>query len=107
MPRAQAAYELVATLDDHGGAAITGLRFAAGGRCLVSCAANGSVVFRRARRAPSADACACLLFRPQNSPQRTPATHQPFLPLSPSQARGRGRLQRVPFRAAAARLPAV
>jgi hypothetical protein len=45
----QRGYELVATLDDHAGAAVTGLRFAAGGRSLISCAADGSIVFRRAR----------------------------------------------------------
>ncbi|KAI8476446.1 MAG: hypothetical protein J3K34DRAFT_510027 [Monoraphidium minutum] len=42
---ARAGYGLVDTLDDHR-AAVTGVRFAAGGRSLISCSADGSIVFR-------------------------------------------------------------
>jgi len=47
-PTHQMNYELVDTLDDHK-AAVTGVRFAAGGKRLISCSADGGVVFRCVR----------------------------------------------------------
>jgi hypothetical protein len=45
---AQAGYALLQTLDEHS-AAVTGVRFTAGGKGLVSCGADRSIIFRCAR----------------------------------------------------------
>lgn len=44
----QSGYELVETLDDHS-AAVTAVRFTGGGRGLVSCGADRSIIFRYTR----------------------------------------------------------
>lgn len=55
---------MVDTLDDHG-AAVTAVRFAAAGKSLISCSADGGIVFRCVQ---------CILSRWWQAPLQTPST---------------------------------
>jgi hypothetical protein len=45
LSKTQRNFDLVETLDDHR-APVTAVRFAAGGKSLISCGADGGIVFR-------------------------------------------------------------